>query len=198
MNDDFLSVFSVLVFSFRYVDVERHALAVGDDESESVRETEDTDEVGLGSLYDFDDLAFVFLGLAFREHRHLDLVAVESLACVVSCDKDVFAFFIRNDISLACAFHIDSTCDILRLRTIFVNEVRMKQITIRTIFDEFAFFVESDENLIYHVFTGSVAYRHYLGDLLIIHWLERMLAKYGEYRVYKSTKAILDFFLCHM
>ena len=57
--------------------------------------------------------------------------------------------------------------------------------------------MESDEDLVDDVFTGSVAYRHYLGDLLIIHWLERMLTKDGKYRVYKSAKTILDFFLCH-
>ena len=122
-----------------------------------MREAEDTDEIGLGAFDDLDDLAFVFLALTFREHRDFNLVAMQRLACVVSSDEDVLAFFVRYDVSLAGVLHVDGTSDDLLFRTEFMHAVRMKQVAIRFVFYELAFFVKRDENLIYHVFAGSVA-----------------------------------------
>ena len=76
MHDDLLSVFGAFVTSFRNEDAERHRRAVWHHECESVREAEDTDEIGLGALDDLDDLAFVFLALTLWKHRHFDLVAM--------------------------------------------------------------------------------------------------------------------------
>ena len=86
----------------------------------------------------------------------------------------------------------DASLDLL-LRTIFTDIIGMEKIAVRTFFYEFTFVTKSYENLVYDILAGGISHRHHLGDLLIIHWLERMLAEYCKYCIYESTEAVFVF-----
>ena len=150
------------------------------------------------ALYDLHNLAFGLLRLTFREHRHLDLVAVQRLTRVVSSDLDVLAAVFRHHVGLARALHVDDADHIMRLRAVFAHQVGVQSIAIWVMLNELTIAVEGLEHLKYHVFACSVAHTHDLRYLLVVHGLKRMLAVNSQDGVYEGAETVTMFRFFHV
>ena len=153
-------------------------------------------EIGMFAFQHLHDFAFRLFVFPFREHGHLDAVAMKGLSGVVRGDIDILTRgVVKDHVGLARRFHIHSAFNILSLGTVVLQILWIEHIPIGTLLQELALLEQIHQDIVNHVFTCSVFDAEHLADLLVIHRTEGVLTKNAENRIGEYTQFVFQFSL---
>ena len=135
VDDDLHSILGTIEVATRDEDIDRHPVHIGTDEDIAMGYGKHTHKLSVAAFEHLHYFSFGFAVVAFWEHGHTNMVAMQGFIGVVGGDEDILAFtVVAHHVSLARRLHFHRALHILGLRPKLRHTLRPHHITIGAFF----------------------------------------------------------------
>ena len=180
--NNFLPVLGTVEIRFLDEDLHGNRWIVGDKKCEIFACFYRADKLFLMPFYDIGDLTIPFMPFPYREKTYSHGVAMQCMIRILSSNKNVFRPVFRNNISLACLFHVNPACD-LPAAFLFIPLTLLIDLVFPPFrLNEFFAHKKSFDHQPDHIPACPVIQTQISRDLLIIETAERIFLENPEYR----------------